>query len=74
MTVSMVMAPERPQADDEDPPLALVVRTTWKRDRFVSVMETEFSATGLLREARFSSLVPAVNSIPSMDVPVGASQ
>lgn len=54
--------------------MALIVRSTWKRDAFISVMETEFSAAGVLREARFSSLVPAVNSIPSMEVPVGAQR
>ena len=48
----------------------LVARTTWKAEKFHSAMETEFSATGELTEARFSSLVPAQNSIPSMNVPV----
>lgn len=48
----------------------LIARTTWKADKFHSVMETEFAASGELTEARFSSLVPAENSIPSMNVPV----
>jgi hypothetical protein len=47
----------------------LVVRTTWKALKYHSMMETEFAATGVLQEVRFSSLVPAVNSIPSMNVP-----
>lgn len=68
------MAPEvQGQAwqDGGQAPMALIVRSTWKQDTFISVMETEFSAAGVLREARFSSLVPAVNSIPSMETPVG---
>eukprot|EP00892_Ulva_mutabilis_P006349 jgi/Ulvmu1/4086/UM019_0065.1 len=74
VTVTLMMAPERPQhrQEGDEEPMALVVRSTWKRDTFVSVMETEFTASGVLREARFSSLVPAVNSIPSMQVPVRA--
>lgn len=67
-----MMAPSTRAASEWDKSrLGLVVRTTWKRDGFMSVMETQFSPAGELEESRFSSLVPENNSIPSMNVPVG---
>jgi hypothetical protein len=47
----------------------VIVRSTWKADQVTSMMETEFTPFGRLRETRFSSLVPAVNTIPCMDKP-----
>lgn len=47
----------------------VIMRSTWKADQVMSMMETEFTPFGRLREARFSSLVPAVNTIPSMATP-----
>ena len=64
----MVASPEG--EDGGQAGAGLLVRTTWKRDEFVSVIETQFLPSGKLEESRFSSLVPEKNNIPSMNVPV----
>lgn len=70
MTCTIMMAPTLNAAKGGQGGAGLMVRTTWKRDSFLSVIETQFSPSGKLEESRFSSLVPEKNNIPSMNVPV----
>jgi hypothetical protein len=49
----------------------IILRTTWRtRHGVASALETEFTPSGRLREARSGSLVPVDNAVPSMQTPV----
>lgn len=63
-------------AAPQQTPRKLLVRTNWRNGKkaVIGSMETEFGPDGALREARYSTCVPAQSGIPSMQLPAATAR